>query len=118
VTTADTALGRKAAPAHRDAPPTWTRPELLAGRGATDRPRGRRDALGPFSFGKMRLVLALQAFEGEQKARGLLDRQSACSEASDKGALLRDVLCTFADMPPQHLDLGFARFHAGSIADL
>ncbi|MFC6739727.1 hemerythrin domain-containing protein [Methylobacterium tardum] len=33
-------------------------------------------------------------------------------------ALLRDVLCTFANMPPQHLDLGFARFHAGDITDL
>ncbi|MFB0488562.1 hypothetical protein ABIE45_001148 [Methylobacterium sp. OAE515] len=66
----------------------------------------------------MRLVLALQAFEGEQKAHGLLDRQSVCSEASDERALLRDVLCTFANMPPQHLDLGFARFHAGNITDL
>lgn len=62
-------------------------------------------------------MLALEVFEGDEERLCLLGRQAILAEASYERTLLRDVLGTFLDVPPDHLKFGFACAHLGSIAD-
>ncbi|CAO4185469.1 hypothetical protein IHEIED_04689 [Methylorubrum populi] len=59
----------------------------------------------------MVLMLALKVLEGGQERFRRASRQALLSQASDEGALLRDVLGTVLDVPPDHIEFGFAFAH-------
>ncbi|WP_456016563.1 hypothetical protein [Methylorubrum populi] len=56
-------------------------------------------------------MLALKVLEGGQERFRRASRQALLSQASDEGALLRDVLGTVLDVPPDHIEFGFAFAH-------
>ncbi len=65
-----------------------------------------------FSFGEVRLVLALEIFEGGEKRLRVFGRQSVVPQPGKEGTLFGDMLGALPDMPPEHLDLGFLSGHS------
>lgn len=63
-------------------------------------------------------MLALAVFEVDEQRLCHCSRKASIPETSYERALLRQVLGTFLDVPPDHLKFGFGSTHPGSIADV
>ncbi|WP_156311877.1 hypothetical protein [Methylobacterium platani] len=59
-------------------------------------------------------MLTLKVLEGGQECLCFVSRQILPSQSSDESTLLRDVPGTVLDVPPDHIDFGFAFAHGAS----
>ncbi|WP_177303130.1 hypothetical protein [Methylobacterium sp. 174MFSha1.1] len=59
-------------------------------------------------------MLTLKVLKGGKERLRFVRRQVLPAQVSDEGALLRDVPGTVLDVPPDHIEFGFAFVHTAS----